>query len=177
MTFKRFSRLPVFGQGRNFRKNPFKAPAPRQEDLTTPAFDKLLRHLHGDVGLAKRIQKLQVKFPNQSIPELIAYDWLKKENIQFSFQASIFGGKFSKGGLIPDFVLFTSPVTVWSIQGDYWHDVSRKGFRDQISSMRMVGQNVEGRTIERVIDIWESDILDKRLTVFTFALAGLGLRS
>ena len=176
MTFKRFTRLPVFRQGRNFRKDVFKPPTPKQEDLTSDAFDKLVRHLNGDITLAKRIQKLQEKFPNQSIPELLCYDWLTKEHIQFVFQAAIMGGKFVKGGLIPDFVLKTSPVTVWQIQGDFWHDVSRKGYRDEVSNLRMIGQNVEGYTIERVLSLWEGDLLMKRPLIFTMALAGMSLK-
>ena len=129
MTFKRFTRLPVFRQGKNFQKNPFRAPTPKQYDLTTPEFDKLVRHLHGDTNLAKRIQKLQVKFPNQSIPELLAYDWLTKENIQFVFQYSHYGGKYSKGGLIPDFVLLTTPVTVWQI---FFFFQAEDGIRDNL---------------------------------------------
>lgn len=114
-----------------------------------------------------------------TVPELIAYDWLQRNSYPFTFQAELYGGRATAGGLLPDFVVETGAGVgmAWQIQGEYWHGKSGdKKVSDAEAAMRLVGQVVGGVRIEKVIYLWESDLYEKRPQVFQYAVAGISLR-
>lgn len=155
--------------------NPVAVPRPEGGE---PTVTDLARRLGGDAALAKRIVALQARFPVGTVPELIVYDWLRKEGLRFDYQVELYGGRGFRGGLIPDFVLYQDQTNadIWQVQGDYWHSISRKGFHDQTSKWRLLGQIVNGATIKRVMELWERDLYLQRPQVFYLALAGLEMR-
>lgn len=147
-------------------------------DGSDPVLQALIRRLGGDAALAKRILSLSAKYPAGTIPELLCFDWLMKEGLKFDYQVELFGGRRFEGGLVPDFVLYgdRTNADVWQVQGSYWHSISRKGFHDQTTNLRMLGQIIRGATVKRVIELWEDDILLHRPQVFYYALAGISMR-
>lgn len=165
--FKKPKRLP-----------PFESVMLPSVDGSDPVLTALIKRLGGDSSLAKRILSLQKKFPVGTIPELLVYDWLRKEGLSFDYQVELYGGRGFRGGLIPDFVLYQDGTNadVWQVNGDYWHSISRKGFHDQTSKWRMLGQIINGRTVKRVMELWESDLYLMRPEIFYWALAGLEVR-
>ncbi len=147
-------------------------------DGSDPVLQALIRQLGGDSSLAKRILSLQKKFPVGTIPEMIVYDWLRQQGLSFDFQVELLGGRNFSGGLVPDFVLYQDRTNadIWQVQGDYFHSISRKGFHDQTSQWRMLGQIVNGATVKRVIELWERDLYALRPQIFYLALAGISMR-
>jgi hypothetical protein len=134
----------------------------------------------GDAAAAKRVRGLQVQFPNGTVPELVTMDWLNAGKYRYIYQGQLYGGRSRAGGLLPDFVVQTGGGygMAWQIQGDYWHDKRsvEKQFKDNADNLRLLGQNVGGIKISKVIPVFESDIYNRRNTVFTLALAGVSLR-
>ena len=174
--FKRFPLDPAFKRARRFPKlDRVMEPG---VDGSDPTLQALIRRLGGDATLAKRIISLQQKFPQGTLPELITYDWLMKHGYSFEYQVELLGGWGFHGGLIPDFLIYKDRTNAhaWLTHGNYWHSISRKGFHDQTSNLRMLGQIVNGATIAKVIELWESDILANRPQVYYYALAGISMR-
>jgi hypothetical protein len=180
----------VFKKPRGF-SNPFKK-GKRKRDIPIfkgfpDAFDvqpvdteltELTRRV-GDEKLAKRVLQLQEQYPTGTVPELITLEWLHRGGWRHIYQAQVAGGRGSAGGLIPDFVvdLGGGRGMAWQIQGEYWHGRSKaKGLRDAEAALRLTGQTVGGIRIEKVINLWERDILERRPQVFQYALAGISLR-
>ena len=138
--------------------------------------DGLARRL-GDARLAKRVRALQAQFPQGSVPELVVYDWLRSQGILFDYQVELYGGRGTRGGLIPDFVLYQNgSADVWQVQGEYWHSLRQKGFRDETANLRMLGQVINGTRVARVVELWEGDIYRQRPQIFYMALGGLEMR-
>ena len=175
-TFKRFSLDPAFKRAR--RLPTFERVMEPGVDGSDPVLQALIRNLGGDSNLAKRIVSLQQKFPQGTIPELLVYDWLRKEGLGFDYQVELYGGRRFAGGLVPDFVLYRDRTNadIWQVHGDYWHSLARKGFHDQTANLRMLGQIINGATVKRVIELWESDLYRLRPQIFYLALAGLSVR-
>ena len=133
----------------------------------------------GDERTAKRVQELQAQYPVGTIPELVTYDWLTRGGWRFVYQAQLYGGRGSSGGLLPDFVVETGAGEgmAWQIQGEYWHGKSaEKGVSDAEAALRLTGQTVGGIRIDKVLGLWERDVLDRRPDVFKYAIAGISLR-
>lgn len=134
----------------------------------------------GDERLAKRVRTLQAQYPAGTVPELVTMDWLDKQRYRYIYQAQLWGGRAAAGGLLPDFVVASNGAIgqAWQIQGEYWH--GKKGLAKQSSdaaaALTMTGQVVDGIRIEKVMNLWESDIYNRRPEVFEYALAGIGLR-
>lgn len=151
---------------------------PQDETAADTTLNELVRRLGGDRALAKRVRSLQAKFPVGTVPELVVYDFLRREGLSFDFQVEMMGGWGFRGGLIPDFIVYQDRTSAdaWQVAGTYWHSVARKGLYDQTVKWRMLGQIVNGATIKRVIELWESDIYLRRPSVFYLALAGLEMR-
>lgn len=145
------------------------------------ALTELTRRL-GDQALAKRIRVLQAQYGGVSsgtVPELVTYDWLQHSGYRFVFQAELYGGRATAGGLLPDFVVETGAGSgaAWNIQGEYWHGKSQeKAISDAEGALRLVGQVVNGIRIDRVLYLWEDDLYTKRPQVFQYAIAGVALR-
>lgn len=174
--FKRFSNAPAFKRSRRFPKLiPVQVP---DWDVSETTVNDLARRLGGDRKLAAQIVSLQQKFPRGTVPELIVYLWLQKKGYQFEYQVELYGGRRFEGGLIPDFVLYRNRTNadVWQVNGQFWHSIAKKGFADETNNIRMLGQIVNGATVDRVISLWEDDIYTKRPQVFYLALAGINMR-
>jgi hypothetical protein len=150
------------------------------EDVDT-ALTELTRRL-GDAALAKRIRALQAQYGGVSsgtVPELVTYDWLQRSGYRFVFQAELYGGRATAGGILPDFVVETGAGTgmAWNVQGEYWHGkTNEKAQSDAVDALRMIGQVVNGIRIDKVLYLWEQDLYTKRPQVFQYAIAGIGLR-
>jgi|TARA_Y100000310_G_scaffold220623_1_gene222173 very-short-patch-repair endonuclease len=83
--------------------------------------------------------------------EEIVYNWLTKRNIEFVFQSSLLGGRFSLGGAIVDFT-FPDRRLAWRIQGDYFHRQIAQHASDRIQKEMLMAQ---GWT---VVDIFGTDL-------------------
>lgn len=175
--FKRFSNAPAFKRSRRFPKLiPVQVP---DWDVSETTVNDLARRLGGDRKLAAQIVSLQQKFPRGTVPELVFYTFLQKQGYSFEYQVEIMGGRRFEGGLVPDFAVFQDGgVSIFQIQGTFWHSLSKKGFSDQTNNLRMLGQLINGYTVKRVIEIWEDDIMNPamRPQVFYLAMAGIPLR-
>jgi very-short-patch-repair endonuclease len=95
-----------------------------------------------------------------TIPEFIAWSWLVdkkklKENIDFLFQSSQFGGRRVLGGQVVDFLLIRQNV-VWRIQGEFFHlrDPNKRA-QDVTQKIKLIGQGY------RVVDLWGVDLLTR----------------
>ncbi len=175
-SFTRFKKDPAFKRAQRFPT--FNAVMLPSVDVGDPALTALIRKLGGDTELAKRLISLQKKFPVATIPELLCYSWLEKEALNFDFQVDAMGGRRFHGGLVLDFLIYRDGTNadVWNTQGEFWHSISRKGFRDQTNNLRLLGQIINGVTVKRVIDLWEQDLYLYRPQIFYYALAGLPMR-
>jgi hypothetical protein len=150
--------------------------AEREEDKV----QRLTRELGGttaDNKLAKRVVGMMPTYPAASAIELITFDWLTAQQIKFEFQATLFGGRRAKGGILPDFVVQgAGGWLAWLINGEYWHNQAMNMGRDDIAKMKLVGADYKGMRITGMVELWERDVLRKRPQVFTQALLGIGLR-
>lgn len=174
--FHKFQTNPAFKKPK--RLPTFEAVMERGIDGSDPVLQSLIKRLGGDSSLAKRILSLQKKFPVGTIPEMIVYDWLRQQGLSFEYQVELYGGRNFSGGLVPDFVLYQDRTNadIWSVNGDYWHSISRKGLHDQTASLRMLGQIINGATVKRVVELWERDLYAMRPQIFYYALAGISMR-
>jgi len=172
---KSLKRLKGLG-GKSARQElPSVDPLEERFDLTDPVYENLLRSL-GDAGLVKRVMKLQKKFPVGTVPELVTYDWLTRQRIEFEYQVALYGGRTRSGGIIPDFVLRVGGRTVvWNIQGNYWHTLGGRPQVDEAQRLRMLASKINGQPVKQVMFLWESRILGDRPKVFVLALAGVEL--
>ena len=175
-------RLPKFGKLK--MKRSIRGPGSMRRvgeilDLVPEEEKNLIRRLGGDSEarrLAKRIIKYKGVYPTASYPELITYDWLDENGVRFIFQAHLFGGRSLRGGLVPDFLIQRGGfLTVWQIQGVYWHSQFGSRQRDDNAKLRYLGQEFNGNRINSVLNIWEDDIYEKRPQVFLWAMSGLEL--
>lgn len=177
----KLKRMPRM-KGAKKRKLPdMTGAAPKIAERQPDALQELIRDLGGrsaDVKLAKRVLGMKPEFPAASIPELIVYCWLTDKKIPFTYQAMLFGGRRSKGGLVPDFVVdYNGQGLAWQIEGEYWHrQQSEHGQKDASVKMRLTGTVYKGVRISTVVSLWEKDIYKLRPRIFNFALSGIGMR-
>lgn len=167
------------GSQRSEAARPVRSPAPPEMGEMRSALEVRFVQTLDDEKLAKRLVKLQEKFPVATLPELVVYNWLEKEHVKFEFQVELFGGRRLRGGLLPDFVVERGAGAIaWQVQGEYWHSQALKDDGDRIANLRMLGQVVRGRRIEKVVELWENDLYRKSLrnTVMSLALSGVGFR-
>lgn len=129
-------------------------------EIIDPRVQEVLNRLPGspqDYRDAKRVAALETRFPQGTIPELLFYVWLERNQIAFTYQAYLFGGRTSSGGLLPDFLLnWAGRGLAVQIYGVYWHGNPAKQSQDAIDRMRMIGQVVNGVKIDLVVVIWEN---------------------
>lgn len=129
-----------------------------------------------DEGVAHRVAELKqaiYKTYEGTRPELVVYDWLEQNNIQFEFQAFVYGGRNRAGGIVPDFIVWPGGRGLaWFIDTNYWHtrpDVRASDVSDRI---RLLGAVVSGHRIEKVVALWEDNIRFQRPLVFQLAMNG-----
>lgn len=188
----RLPRLPGLSAlrfGTSFDEDPYSAPTSNEVDLTTFAneeedqVDVILRRMgnnSSDAALARRIWGwMQTEIPNATLPEAIVYDHLKRNQYVFKYQEWVNGGRATKGGIVPDFlVLRGSEWLVWNVNGEYWHSMGVNQGKDQAQAYSLVGAIVLGMKIAAYVELWENDLYNKakRDNIWMLAYAGRGLR-
>ena len=149
-------------------------------DLEPAEVKELRRRLGDDPAtgrMIKRVLRLRLRLPNGTLPELIAYDWLRSKGVHFTFQAEAFGGRGIRGGQIPDFVIPQGGRALcWRIQGEYWHSRDDSRARDAVNKAALLAGSVGGMRVWAVVDCWEDDIYRDRERVFEMAMTGTGIR-
>lgn len=145
-------------------------------DLTSPIIKEILDRVGNkasDYPMAVRVAKLMGQYPNAPLTELITYDWLRASGFQFVYQAALFGGRASAGGVLPDMLVEDGGEwNAWQVQGTYWHSYGQNRGQDASEKLRMIGQTVAGRRIGKVTGVWEKRIYYNRPEVFLMALTG-----
>lgn len=132
----------------------------------------------GDEAVAKRLETLERRMPQSTIPELLAYDWLKQHNYAFESQAEVSGGRRVRGGKVPDFVIQDHGIGLaWLVQGGYFHsEAFQRRFgqqdRDIIAELELKGKFVSGVRIDTVVQLWENEIYHARPNIFWRAIQG-----
>ena len=130
--------------------------------------------LLGDEDVAQRVIDLAQKFPLASLPELVVYDWLSREEYQFTFQGEFGGGRKQKGGAVPDFVVnWGGKGLVLRVQGEYWHTLPGQVEKDYAQRLQMMGQYVNGLQVTSIVDVWEEPIYRRLDYVMRMAMAGI----
>lgn len=144
------------------------------DDTFDPRSDveKQVTRTLNDEKLAKAVMRLKAQHPNGSLPELVTLHYLLRWNVPHWYQVALFGGHV-RGGLIPDFIL--SSGTALEVQGQYWHEGFEAEEADRTKQYRMLGQNVNGIRIEKVVEIWEQKLYDNPDRVVQMAIQGIGL--
>lgn len=181
MVAMKLKRLPRLKGGRRKGLPQLKGADPKLAEREPDELQKIVNALGGRsdaMKIAKRVMVLKAQHPAASLPELVTYQWLESRNIPFTFQAMLFGGRRTKGGLVPDFVVqYGGKGMAWQVQGEYWHRYqSQHGQKDLSVRVRLLGTVYKGVRIDYVVELWERDILRKRPQVFLQALQGIGLR-
>lgn len=126
----------------------------------------------GDRPLAKRLSNLRKEFPYGTVPELITLDWLRGKNERYIYQAQLYGG-WVAGGLVPDFVVLSrGRAMAWLVNGNYFHDRPGKREKDEADKLRLLGANINGVEIQKVVILWESRLLRDSEATLEDALAG-----
>lgn len=108
-----------------------------------------------------------------TFPEFVAWRWLVKvaqltPEQDFFYQSSQFGGRQVPGGAVVDFEI-RSHLVFWRIQGEFFH----------LGDVSVVGQDifqkaaVESATSWRVVDLYETDLLERADYVCRQALQGI----
>jgi hypothetical protein len=145
-------------------------------DLTSPIIKEILDRVGNkasDYPMAVRVAKLMGQYPAAPLTELITYDWLRGSGIGFVYQAQLYGGRASLGGVLPDFLVEDGGQwNVFQIQGTFWHSYKVNQGQDAGEKLKMIGQTYGGRRIGRVTGVWEQRIYRNRPDVFLQALAG-----
>ena len=130
-----------------------------------------------DYRVAKRVAKLKEEYPNGTLPELIAIDWLNQKNIQYYYLVQIYGGHARRGGVEIDLLVkHGGRGLAWMIMGEYWHHKPEVAASDIIDQKKIIGTLEHGIRVNKVVALWEKDIYEKRPRVFEYALMGIGLR-
>jgi hypothetical protein len=175
---KRFKTLKTTKRGKLPEFTGMRGPS--YEVVSDPVVRDFHQRLGGkgtDLSLARRAATLQRRMPQATLPELVAYDWLKANNHQFEYQVQVAGGRSIQGGLVPDFIVNRGATgMVWLVQGEYWHSSLGQSERDKLAVNSFRGLVVNGLKIEDVVQLWEDDVYNKRPQVFEWAMEGIGLR-
>lgn len=108
-------------------------------------------------------------------PEYLVWKWLRDKGYQpgidFQFQSSFFGGRMDLGGLVADFVIDAlTPPLVIRVQGDYWHTLPGRRTRDFYEMIRLQEHGFD------VVDVWETDVVNRLNFTMEQALKGVNLR-
>ena len=84
---------------------------------------------------------------------------LDKLGLEYDFQYSFFGGRSLRGGMVVDFLVYTSPLpTPCWVHGEYWHR-GRQATIDKFNAA-VLTQVQRGRLAEPVI-LWGHEIETK----------------
>jgi len=148
--------------------------------VTDDAVQNLTNPL-GDEQLAKRVLKMKKnEYPNATMPELVAIDFLKRRGTKWGFQVWALGGRKTIGGQVLDLIVdMGMGIAIWEIQGNYWHNRPGKMQLDKAQKFALVGIEIWGKPVTKVLEIWESRIMtdnrSRRRQVFEMAMSGIEL--
>jgi hypothetical protein len=185
MEFEKFEK-----QGFGKAKSMFGKPKKKEDSYTSESFmpiaedqrtdkEKEWERILEDADLARDAYNLWEKMPAASLPELILYMELAKRNMIFEYQVEIYGGRGTRGGLIPDFLVKQGGEGyAIEVNGTYWHEGAEKEQKDQADMFRMLGATVSGVQIKHVAAVWDIDLYpDKQHKeyIVTNALAGISM--
>lgn len=176
--WSKLTQLPQL-DGHRIRERPYDTPYVSQEkqefDTTNDEVDRLARELN-DRGLAERIIRMRTNlYPYGTIPELLCVDWLDSQQIEYIYQAKMFGG-YRSGGIVPDFLVrWGGGWLVILINGVYWHNLPGMVLADESDKVRMLGSDYQGFEIRAVVIVWESRLLSERESVMQAAIQGVDL--
>ena len=160
--------------GQDDQRQPPPSEAKSEFDLTSDMEDRLASEL-SDRPLAKRVISLQKKHPYGTVPELLALDYLDRNQERYVYQAQLYGG-FRPGGIVPDFlVMRQAAILAMLINGNYWHNLPGMKTADEADKYRLLGTTHEGQRISRVSIVWESRLMRDRDNTMRAALAGQDL--
>ena len=93
-------------------------------------------------------------------------EWLNRNNIDYTPQVGMLGGRIGKGGAVVDFELYYLSI-ILRIMGQYWHKGLVANARDKVQRELLTNQ---GYT---VVDILESNLSPEKIE-HTMRLAILG---
>jgi hypothetical protein len=146
-----------------------------RDDTAKEVWDRLGRQPR-DWKLAQRVATLMRTYPNGTVPELVAMDWLNQMQIPFIYLAQIYGGHARKGGVEVDLLFEQGGVGVaWLVHGNSWHSRPEVSESDVGDKLRFLGATYHGIKIEKVVALWERKIYFCRPQVFEQGLAGIEL--
>jgi hypothetical protein len=129
-----------------------------------------------DLKTAKRVAHLMEQYPNGTIPELVAMDWLNQNQVQYEYLAQVRGGRSRLGGVEADFLIQAGGVgLVWLINGNYWHSRPEVAESDVVDKLRFLGSTYHGIRIEKVCALWERRVYEDRPQIFELAMVGIEL--
>ena len=161
------------------KKNPKWPEAARTTgfaSLTDPRIAEIL----GKIGrgseqeaLAKRVVALEQYYPQATLPELIAIDYLKQKSVEFYFQELVAGGRNVKGGRVLDIVIpMGAQALVINVQGEYYHPSAQVETMTRVIIMSSI---IAGMKPWAYVEVWEDDIYMDQKRVMDSALAGIQL--
>lgn len=111
------------------------------------------------VRIAKYFLTLQAtRYKDITLPEAVCFMLLEAEQEEFAYQHEYASGRLYRGGAVIDFWL-PNRATVLRIQGNFWHTRPERIELDLIQRSELAFALIDGKRVERVVDIWESKLL------------------
>lgn len=118
------------------------------------------------IGMTPEEELMRIA-PDGSAPERILYGWLVVNQVPFTFQEPVLGGRVP-GGAVIDFVLYASMPPIAIRVQSYWHTKADQIMHDEVQLAILIelGYSVE--------DVWEYEIntIDKVQNKMTEILYG-----
>jgi hypothetical protein len=154
--------LPKWTKKNNIPELPTLAEKPEWEQSMVDDKVALWAAALGSESLAKRLIKLEAsgKYPDATLPELVALDWLTKNQYKHVFQQTLLGGRALKGGQVVDIVVeLGTGVVILEVQGNYWHSKPGMPQRDAAQRLALMNMSVYGKKVTAVIEVWESRLV------------------
>lgn len=109
--------------------------------------------------IAKFFLTLQAtRFKDITLPEAIVFMLLEAEQEEFAYQHEYASGRLYRGGAVIDFWL-PNRATVIRVQGNWWHTRPERIELDLIQRSELAFAMIDGKRVERVVDIWENRLL------------------
>lgn len=152
---------------------------PRRRDFASVE-DPRIREILSKIGrgseeetLARRLLGLWPAYPDATLPELMAVEWLLRNNVDFYFQQLASGGKTVKGGRVPDIVIpMGATCLVILVQGSYWHP---SAYQELMTRIIIMSSTIAGMKPWAVVQVWEEQIYDDQDYVMSVAMQGVEL--
>lgn len=154
---------------------------PQVEELGNPRVREIHRIIGGQFKEAEQVATLEQNNPSSTLPELVTMNWLNGQGVIYVPQAYVLGGRSSRGGMVPDFLVrFKANWSAWLIQGSWYHSSEfqqrymQEG-RDITARLTLKGAAYAGYLIEEVVTLDEEAIYEDRPLIFELAMSGQSL--